>query len=476
MDKRPQVTIRPISSGEGNPRLSPLLHRCDDYNVDRFMETSDFFTETSDVEIVSRIYTRVLGLDDGEVSDTLQNAYEDFGERHHQLHSLWRKHATRIAHILPEISTLDEQRRDLVGAYFTMEYSLASAGVFNPSIVLHPEQRDAESSARCRILLSLRAVGEGHVSSILFREGWIEADGTLSLDAVCPPWTPYSLVGDALGTECGLKHEAAASFDDLGRLVEVEQAEASPPLQYEVAAPPDVPLAQCVLLPVQLSEKNGMEDLRLVEFSEGDKSVYYGTYTAYNGRNYWPQMIETEDFRQITVKRLRGRFSRDKGMALFPRRINGRYAMISRHDGHQLHLLWSDSVDTWDECELIRRPWMPWEFFKSGNCGSPIETEQGWLLLTHGVGPMRQYCIGALLLDLDQPSRVLRYTAQPLLRPPASHRNGYVPNVIYTCGMLLHRGRLTVPVGISDASIAVTTFDLEELLETMQPYTDTGVA
>ena len=269
--------------------------------------------------------------------------------------------------------------------------------------------------------MSLRAVGEGHVSSILFREGWIEADGMLTLDAVSPPWTPYSLVEDALGEECGLKHEAAASFDDRGRLVEVERAEASPPLQYEVVVPSNVPLSQCVLLPVQLSEKNGMEDLRLVEFSDGDKRVYYGTYTAYNGRSYWPQMIETEDFRRITVKRLRGKFSRDKGMALFPRRINGRYAMISRHDGHQIHLLWSDSVDTWDECEPISRPWMPWEYYKSGNCGSPIETEHGWLLLTHGVGPMRQYCIGAMLLDLDQPSRCLRYTAATA--SPSAHKS-----------------------------------------------------
>ena len=159
-------------------------------------------------------------------------------------------------------------------------------------------------------------------------------------------------------------------------------------------------------------------------------------------------------------------------MALFPRRINDRYAMISRHDGRQMHLVWSDRVDTWDECEPLRRPWMPWEFHKSGNCGSPIETEHGWLLLTHGVGPMRRYCIGALLLDLEQPSRVLRYTNEPLIQPPGDLRNGYVPNVVYTCGMLLHDGRLTIPVGIADLSIAVATFDLEELLESMRPFTN----
>ena len=271
-----------------------------------------------------------------------------------------------------------------------------------------------------------------------------------------------------------MKHEAAATFDQLGRLVPTKPLECTPPLQYELTIPGGIPLSQCVVLPVQLSEKNGMEDLRMVEFCNGGKRIYYGTYTAYNGQSYWPQLIETEDFRRITVKRLTGRFSHDKGMALFPRLIQGRYAMISRHDGHQMHLLRSDSVDSWDECEPIRRPWMPWEFYKSGNCGSPIETEQGWLLLTHGVGPMREYCIGALLLDLDQPSRLLRYTRQPLLRPPASHRDGYVPNVMYTCGMLLHGGRLTVPVGISDASIAVTTFDLDELLDSMEPYTDNG--
>ena len=461
--------MRPISSRGGNPHLSPLLDRCDDYIVGRLIEAPD-------ANVVNRVYALVLGLDESEVNDALQKALEDFGERHHQLRCLWRKHATQIARLLPEISALDEQRRDLVGAYFTMEYSLASAGLFNPSIVLHPDQLESGPTARRRILLSLRAVGEGHVSSILFREGWVEADGTLALDAVDPPWTPYSLVDNSLGTECGLKHEAAASFDDFGRLVEVEQAEAAPPLQYEVAIPSEVPLSQCVLLPVQLSEKNGMEDLRLTEFSDGDKSVYYGTYTAYNGRKCWPQMIETKDFRQVAVKRLRGRFSRDKGMALFPRRINGRYAMISRHDGHQTYLLWSDSVDTWDECEPIERPSMPWEFLKSGNCGSPLETEHGWLLLTHGVGLMRRYCIGAMLLDLDQPSRVLRYTAQPILLPPASHINGYVPNVMYTCGMLLHRGRVTIPVGISDTCIAATTFDLDELLETMRPYTVAGEA
>jgi predicted GH43/DUF377 family glycosyl hydrolase len=463
------VTMRPISPMGDNPPVAPLLDRCNDYNVGRFIETPN-------VEIVKRVYMLVSGLDENAVSVALRDAIKHFGERHDQLRLLWREHAVRIARVLPEIADLDEQRRDLVGAYFTMEYSLASAALFNPSIVLHPNPTDAQDAARRRILLSLRAVGEGHVSTILFREGWLEADGSLTLDAVSPPWTPYSLIGKTSDAECGFKHEAAATFDGRGRLVQAKQLEVWPPLQYEVTVPSGVPLSQCVFLPVQKTEKNGMEDVRMVEFRDNGKSVYYGTYTAYNGQTYWPQLIETGDFRRITIKRLTGKFSRDKGMALFPRLINGRYAMISRHDGHQMHLLWSDNVDTWDECEPIRRPLMPWEFYKSGNCGSPIETEQGWLLLTHGVGPMREYCIGAMLLDLDQPSRVLRYTPQPILRPPASHRNGYVPNVMYTCGFLLHRGRLTVPVGISDESIAVTTFELDELLESMQPNAEAGLA
>jgi predicted GH43/DUF377 family glycosyl hydrolase len=234
---------------------------------------------------------------------------------------------------------------------------------------------------------------------------------------------------------------------------------------YEVHFDPSVAVSERIIFPVSSNESNGMEDARFVRFIEDDGSViYYATYTAYNGRAILPQLLETSDFLSFRAVTLNGRAVQNKGMAFFPRRIDGSYAMISRQDDENLFLMFSDNPHFWSDPKLLRRPSQPWEAVKIGNCGSPIETEAGWLVITHGVGPMRKYCIGAILLDLHDPSRVIGQLIEPLISPHGNEREGYVPNVVYTCGALVHRGRLILPYGLSDTASTIVTMELNELL------------
>jgi predicted GH43/DUF377 family glycosyl hydrolase len=375
---------------------------------------------------------------------------------------------------------------------------MESAALFNPSIVPHPDQSGL-AEGELRFIMSLRATGEGHISSIEFRCGIIRADHSVEMEkpsrfVTAPAVNPNPTYRKAIflhklmemGFENDWSNEVMKLLSATFTLSELESAmrraaQESGPLpreiqrtmecvrwlaesNYEIHFNPASGIAERIIFPVSSNESNGMEDARFVRFVEEDGSVlYYATYTAYNGRAILPQLLETTDFLHFRALTLNGRAVQNKGMALFPRRIHGRYAMISRQDDENLFLMFSDHPHFWSEPKLLRKPAEEWEAVKIGNCGSPMETEAGWLVITHGVGPMRRYCIGALLLDLEDPSKILGHLREPLLTP-GGDREGYVPNVVYTCGALIHRGRLILPYGLNDTVSTIVTMDLDHLL------------
>jgi len=387
----------------------------------------------------------------------------------------------------------------VLGAYFTGEYAVESVALFNPSIVPHPDQTNV-AEGDLRFVLSLRAVGEGHISSIEFRTGVIRRNHAIEIDktsglVIAPeidpePTFPKSIFLHKLNDN-GLENNWSRSVmnrlgetfsrSDLDDAMQRASHEAQPHSEdvrqtieflhwvvesnYEVNFDPANPLSERVIFPVSLNETNGIEDARFVRFVDEDKrATYYATYTAYDGRRTLPQLIETSDFLQFRVRTLSGPAIQNKGMALFPRRINGRYAMLSRYDDENLFLMFSEDRYFWRNPQLLLQPCWSWEFVKIGNCGSPIETDAGWLVLTHGVGPMRRYCISATLLDLEDPSKVIGRLKAPLLEPAAHRMDGYVPNVVYTCGALIHGGQLILPYGLNDTEATIVTIELEKLL------------
>jgi predicted GH43/DUF377 family glycosyl hydrolase len=452
---------------------------------------------------VANILGRGLSLSESDCRRELAGVVEEFAGRHLDIHAVWRRHFALLKPHMPADAKLSETRQLYLGALFSGEYALESAALFNPSIVPHPDQ-SALNKGDLRFILSLRATGEGHISSIEFRSGVIRADHSIEVDstsrfvtapAVNPnptfwksifvhklremgfanPWS--SLVMDSLGdrfTHAQLEQamERAASQmpagpRELQRTIECVRwlAESN----YEVSFPLTIAVSERIIFPVSSNESNGMEDARFVRFVEDDGSVvYYGTYTAYNGRAILPQLIETTDFLNFRVLTLNGSAVQNKGMAIFPRKVGGRYAMISRQDDENLFLIYSDNPHFWSDPHLLRNPLESWEYVKIGNCGSPIETPAGWLVITHGVGPMRKYCIGAMLLDLDDPSKVIGHLRQPLVRPEGNAREGYVPNVVYTCGALIHEGRLVLPYAMSDTIATIVTVEMDALLDRLQ--------
>ncbi|MEI6351794.1 MAG: glycoside hydrolase family 130 protein [Verrucomicrobiota bacterium] len=447
---------------------------------------------------VVNIIGRALALSEAEVEEQLVAVAEDFGKRHLDIRALWRQHFERVkAHVFSS-RPLSEARRLYIGALFTGEYALESAALFNPSIVAHPDQSNL-AEGELRFILSLRATGEGHISSIEFRTGIIHADYSITTEkpsrfVTAPTVNPNptyrktifldklmemgfendwsSLVMESLGegftlSELEKSMQRATQRKPLPRDVQrtMECVRWLAQSNYEVDFSPSVAVSERIIFPVSSNESNGMEDARFVRFVEEDGSViYYATYTAYNGHAILPQLLETPDFLHFRALTLNGKAVQNKGMALFPRRIDGRYAMISRQDDENLFLMFSDNPHFWSDPKLLRRPGEPWESVKIGNCGSPIETDAGWLVITHGVGPMRKYCIGAMLLDLNDPSKVLSHLSEPLLSAKDAEREGYVPNVVYTCGALVHRGRLILPYGLSDTAATIVTIELDNLL------------
>jgi predicted GH43/DUF377 family glycosyl hydrolase len=457
---------------------------------------------SSDSARVVNILGRAMALSEEEIERELAIVLDEFDSRHLDLRAFWHRHFELVKPRLFSDRALSEARELYIGALFSGEYALESAALFNPSIVPHPDQTGL-ADGELRFILSLRATGEGHISSIEFRTGVLRADYSLQIDepsgfVTAPTLNPNPSYRKAIFlhklAEMGFENEWSVtvmqSLSDNFTLSDLESAmrraaQGAGPLprevqrtmecvrwlaesNYEIHFAPNVAVSERIIFPVSSNESNGMEDARFVRFVEDDGSaIYYATYTAYNGRAILPQLLETTDFLNFRARTLNGRAVQNKGMALFPRRIHGRYAMISRHDDENLHLMFSDNPHFWSDPQLLRRPRHAWEGVKIGNCGSPIETKAGWLVITHGVGPMRKYCIGAILLDLDDPSIVRGELTEPLLRPEANAREGYVPTVVYTCGALLHRDRIILPYGMCDTATTIVTIELDALLGAM---------
>ena len=452
-----------------------------------------------DPQRTGRIIARIMSLPEDWVGPLLDEVSVEFSQRHQQIHKAFLERFEQVRDLLLTDEKITEQRKMLIGSYFVCEFSLESAALFNPSIVPHPDQSDLPPGA-LRFILSLRATGEGHISSITFRTGIIHVDHRIE---VLPPTgfltEPLQIPNPRyekalferklfeLGLTSGFTRRVMDKFgesfalEELHANLEAETKQSRLSDQnairgilmlarsnYEVQFQPQQRLSERVLFPATPSQRNGIEDARFVCFQNDDGThVYYATFTAFDGKVVLPELVETSDFLLFRFITLNGPAAENKGMALFPRKINGLYAMLSRQDNENIYLMFSENVHFWHERKVLLKPLFPWELVQLGNCGSPIETEAGWLVLSHGVGPLRTYCIGAFLLDRDNPGKVIGRLREPLLKPDQRERKGYVPNVVYTCGALLHKGELIIPYGMADHATGFATVPLAEVLAAM---------
>lgn len=448
------------------------------------------------------VIERVAGMTDEEVTTTLNETIGRYGDRHMDFRAILAEHYALVTHHLPKVMDISTERRDLIGAFFTKEYSVEGAALFNPSIVIHPDQTGLEAD-QVRFIMSVRAVGEGHISSIEFRTGVLTGSDKIHID---DPGT-HLVTGRSSSVTMSIdflrealvefEDEAASKFflsllpdqfnashlhaaissletDELTRNSTkeiIKEIRWIASCNYRLEFPHDRELSERVLFPTSIDETHGMEDARFTQFTEDDGRVtYFGTYTAYNGFAVKPHLIQTNDFQTFDITRLIGPAAKNKGMALFPRRVKGEYLALSRWDRENISVASSPDNRKWSNPVEVLAPEQPWEFVQTGNCGSPIETADGWLVLTHGVGPMREYGIGALLLDLEEPTKVIGALSLPILTPNDEEREGYTPNVIYSCGALLHGDTLLLPYGYSDASIRFAFVDVPELLKQLHTY------
>jgi predicted GH43/DUF377 family glycosyl hydrolase len=458
-----------------------------------------------DSQRVGRVIARIMSLPEERVGPLLGEISADFSQRHQQIHRLFLERFEQVCQEHVPEKDLSEQRRLLIGSYFLAEYSLESAALFNPSIVPHTDQTDLPPGA-LRFILSLRATGEGHISSITFRTGVIYPDHRIEvldparfLTEPCQiPNSAYEkgLFGRKL-SELGLNGEFTGrvmnnlgdsfSMQELQRSIdaEVDKERQSEGVldedqdtaqgiwmlarsNYEVQFQPEQKLSERILFPATPTQSNGIEDARFVRFQNDDGSyIYYATFTAYDGRVVMPELMETVDFLRFRFITLNGPAAQNKGMAMFPRKINGLYGMLSRQDNESIYIMFSDNIHFWNEHKVLLKPTFPWELIQLGNCGSPIETDAGWLVLSHGVGPLRKYCIGAFLLDRDDPSKVIGHMREPLLQPNQNEREGYVPNVVYTCGALLYGSELIIPYAMADHATGFATVPIDDVLAAM---------
>ena len=453
------------------------------------------------IDRIPKIVDRVTALREDEAEEMLQKTLLDFSDRHKNIRQVFERHYTEAAEYFPQDGGISTAKKLLIGAYFTMEYAIESAALFNPSIVPDPDQAHLPEG-HLRFIMSLRATGEGHISSIVFRSGIIDKNNSVIFnsagDFVETPRVQVDSVYDRHLFRLKLNEmnvvDKTANYI-LDRLPEefthnellesINLVHSDPDItvnpdaveiinwladsNYEIQFNPDHSLSERVIFPISENETSGIEDARFVQFFEDNgETSYYATYTAYNGVNILPQLIETHDFITFNIVTLNGEAVQNKGMALFPRKINGSYVMLSRQDGENNHIMYSDHLHFWQESQIIQEPTFPWEFIQIGNCGSPLEINEGWLVLTHGVGPMRRYCIGALLLDKENPSKIIGRLREPLLTPNNEEREGYVPNVVYSCGALIHNNVLILPYAMSDISSGVATVDVSEIINCME--------
>jgi predicted GH43/DUF377 family glycosyl hydrolase len=442
------------------------------------------------------VLRRILALDEDEVRLALDDVMTRFDGRHRDLVGTFRRHAAELSDRLNADVTRSSARMLLLGATFTSEYAIEAAALCNPSIVAHPDQADVAAGG-LRFVMSVRGIGEGHRSSIGFRTGVVDAEGGVTVDAPNRFATVGSVgttlldaavfrtelaqlrnggeaadyVLDALGdsfTRADLDEQLdtlKTNMSTRGRAQQTISLIRDIAERFYAVEFADIPLSERVLFPAMAAESAGMEDARFVRFVEDDGSVrYYATYTAYSGSQISQQLLETTDFLSFTSRPMAGKAASNKGLALFPRRIGGRFVAMSRSDRESNSVAFADDAFIWPDSEPCQKPRQAWEALQLGNCGPPIETEAGWLVLTHGVGPMRTYSIGAILLDLEEPTRIIGQLRQPLLSPAADEQDGYVPNVVYSCGAWVHAGTLVIPYGIGDAAIGIATVPLRELV------------
>ncbi len=460
-----------------------------------------FFTNETRAKNIIRA---VLDMSNQEASIAISQVLRDYSMRHRNISKIFEKHFNKISHLLAHFhidpNSLDISLKILIGSYFTSEYSIESAAFFNPSIVEHPDQSEIESGAK-RVIFSFRATGEGHISSIVFRTGVLDKESTLRTEPIGKMLEEAEHVRRHVYDKASFRKKLnemhkiqidipadvilnglndSFTYGELRRCVEESRKKLHldtdkevllnqiiwlASSHYELDFSLDTNISERVIFPVSAHEKNGIEDARFMKFTdETGNVIYYATYTAYDGTSILPKMLDTSDFYHFKVSPIHGEIAQNKGMALFPRKVNGKYAMLCRLDGYNNYIAFSDELTVWREAKLLQEPRFPWEFIQIGNCGSPVETKEGWLIITHGVGPMREYVLGASLFDLENPEKEIGRLKYPLLIPDANEREGYVPNVVYSCGSMIHNDDLIIPYAMSDYASTYATVSLNELL------------
>lgn len=459
------------------------------------------------IERSKDIIRKVLNLSENQTKEALAQVLRGYSKRHRNISKIFENNFNRLSHIFIEMNInpddINEYVKVLLGSYFTKEFSIESAAFFNPSIVEDPDQSELQNGEK-RVILSFRATGEGHISSIVFRGGILNENGNLQIEPVGNMldeaenikryiYNKKSFEADLhelQDNNVEITRKVLSELDDDFTYGELERSvqkikkehrlSAAKELQfnqimwlasshYEIKFSLDSAISERVIFPVTVNERNGIEDARFVRFIDDDGEVtYYATYTAYDGISILPKLLETKDFYDFKIKPIHGEIGRNKGMALFPRKIKGKYAMLCRIDGINNYISFSDEINMWREAKLLQEPKYPWEFVQIGNCGSPIETKEGWLVVTHAVGQMREYVLGVSLFDLDNPEIEIGRSKTPLMIPKGKEREGYVPNVLYTCGAIVHNGILGIPYGMSDYASAFACVNLEELLNELK--------
>jgi len=448
------------------------------------------------------VITKVLTLSNEQVFGIISPLLQEYSKRHRNITKILLRHCKKLKTLFSSMDIdyreIEEHRRLLIGSYFTHEYSIESAAFFNPSIIEDPDQSDLEDGQK-RLIISFRAVGEGHISSIIFRRALIDRHNNITVIPAGDYIDEAEIIRNAtynkkLFLEKGLMSlidkdvldklnaklddqfdyatlkkiigEAQALEQDPEKDVEFEKVLWLSDSYYEIVFSMDTDISDRVIFPISEFERKGIEDARFTKFTHDDgTSAYYATYTAYDGHIIIPKLLKTKDFYDFTIGPLFGKGAQNKNLALFPRKINGKYAMLSRIDGINNYIMYSDKINIWENPILLQEPKYSWEFVQIGNCGSPIETEKGWLVITHAVGPMRRYCLSACLLDLNDPTIEIGRLNEPLLTPNPDEREGYVPNVVYSCGSIINNCQLVIPYGLSDYSSSFATVDLNELLD-----------
>jgi predicted GH43/DUF377 family glycosyl hydrolase len=452
-------------------------------------------------EVIERVMQISEEVAFGIVSPLLQ----EYSKRHRNITRVLNRHCSKLKPLFLELNidydTLTINRKLLIGSYFTHEYSIESAAFFNPSIVEDPDQSELEDGQR-RVIISFRAVGEGHISSITFRRGMIDKYNNITILPAGSYIDEAEIVRNAVYNKklffdkaaitqinIDVLHELESKLDhhfeyaNLRRIIidsqklqesDMKKLEYDKVLwladsYYEIVFSLDTDISDRVIFPISEYERKGIEDARFVQFrNDDDTSVYYATYTAYDGALIMPKLLQTTDFYSFKIMPLYGAGAQNKNLALFPRKVNGKFVMISRIDGCNNYIMYADKINIWEKPIMLQQPRFSWEFVQIGNCGSPIETKDGWLMITHGVGPMRRYVLGASLLKLDDPAIEIGRLREPLLIPNSDEREGYVPNVLYSCGAIIHNEKLIIPYGVSDSSTAFAEVCLQELLNKLK--------